>query len=194
MTEVVLFHHVQGLTPGVRAFAAALAGDEHTVHTPDLYGGRTFVSIEEGFAHLKSLDADAVRQAVDDVEAALPRPLVYAGISWGVSHAQRLAQTRPGARGALLFEACFPLGEDGFGPWPPSVPVQVHGMDDDEFFAHEGDLAAARDLVALAGPHHGEVFTYRGDRHLFLDGSLPSYDPLATALAVDRARAFLDRV
>ncbi|WP_432537875.1 dienelactone hydrolase family protein [Kineococcus arenarius] len=194
MTDVVLFHHIQGLTAGVRAFAAELAGDEHTVHTPDLYDGRTFASIEEGFAYMKSLDADAVQRAADEAVAALPGPLVFAGISWGVAHAQRLAQTRPGARGALLFEACFPVGEDGFGPWPQGVPVQVHGMDDDEFFAHEGDLDAARDLVALIGPQQGEVFTYSGSRHLFVDSSLPSYDPSAAALALERGRAFLDRV
>lgn len=194
MTDVVLFHHIQGLTPGVRAFAAELAGDEHTVHTPDLYDGRTFTGIEDGFAHMKSLDADTVQRALDDAVAALPQPLVFAGISWGVAHAQRLAQTRPTARGALLFEACFPVGEDGFGPWPHGMPVQVHGMDDDEFFAHEGDLDAARDLIALTGPQQGEVFTYRGSRHLFVDSSLPSYDPSAAALAVQRGRAFLDRV
>ena len=193
MTDVVLFHHVQGLTPGVRALAAELAGDEHTVHTPDLYDGRTFTSLEEGIAHVKSLDADATRRAVDSIVAALPQPLVFAGISWGVTHAQRLAQTRSGARGALLFEACFPLGEDGFGPWPTGVPIQVHGMDDDEFFAHEGDLEAARDLVAVTGPQLGEVFTYRGSGHLFVDDSLPSYDPSAAALAIGRGRAFLNR-
>ena len=190
MAEVVLFHHVQGLTTGVRALAAALAGSEHTVFTPDLYAGRTFDSIEAGFAHLGSLDAAAVQRQVDDLVAGLPGPLVLAGVSWGVAPAQRLAQTHPRARGALLFEACFPLGEDGFGPWPEGLPVQVHGMDRDEFFALEGDLDAARELVARAGPP-SEVFTYPGDRHLFVDSSLPSYDPAAAASAVARARELL---
>jgi len=191
MTDVVLFHHIQGLTPGVRALAAALAGTEHTVHTPDLYDGRTFDTIEEGFTHRKSLDPDAVRRAVDEAVSALPEALVYAGISWGVTHAQRLTQTRPQARGALLFEACFPLGTDGFGPWPQGVPVQVHGMDDDPFFAHEGDLDAARDLAAVTGPDLAEVFTYPGSQHLFSDNSLPSYNPSATALAIHRGRILL---
>jgi len=158
MADVVLFHHVQGPTPGVRALAAQLAGDEHTVSTPDLYGGRAFDSIEEGFAHLRSLDAAAVDRQVDEFVAALPGPLVLAGISWGVSSAQRLAQTSPRARGALLLEACSPVGEDGFGPWPAGLPVQVHGMDQDRYFALEGDLEAAHELVALAGPQSGEVY------------------------------------
>lgn len=192
MADVVLFHHVQGLTPGLRAFAAEIAGDAHTVHTPDLYDGRTFDSIGEGFAYMRSLDADEVEREVGGVLAGLPESLVYAGVSWGVFLAQRRAQTLPGARGALLFEACFPVGEDGFGPWPPGLPVQVHGMDDDQFFAHEGDLEAARALVALVGRGRGEVFTYPGDKHLFVDSSLPSHDPAAAALAAVRARAFLD--
>jgi len=192
MANVVLFHHIQGLTPGLGAFAARLAGNEHTVHTPDLYGGRTFHSIDDGFAYMKSLDEAAVERQVDDLVDALPQPLVYAGVSWGVAHAQRLAQTRPDARGALLFEACFRVGADGFGPWPEGVPVQVHGMDQDEFFALEGDLDAAREIVA-AGPERGELFTYPGDQHLFVDESLPSHDADATALAVMRARDFLGR-
>ena len=48
MAEVVLFHHAQGLTAGVNAFADDLRRAGHTVHTPDLFGGRTFPTIEEG--------------------------------------------------------------------------------------------------------------------------------------------------
>jgi hypothetical protein len=77
----------------------------------------------------------------------LPSELVYAGFSLGVLPAQMLAQTRPGATGALLFEACVPVSEFG-GTWPPEVPVQIHGMDADELFAGEGDLQAARALVS----------------------------------------------
>jgi len=193
MTDVVLFHHVQGLTDGLRAFAAELAGPEHAVHTPDIYGGRTFDTLEEGFAFLRTLDEAAVAAAADDAVAGLPDGVVVAGVSWGVAHAQRLAQTRPGIGGALLFEACFPAGEDGFGAWPDGMPFQVHGKDDDAFFAHEGDLAAARELVALVGPERGEVFTYPGGAHLFVDRSLPSYDAAAATLAVQRVRDFLRR-
>ena len=40
MAEVVLFHHLQGLTEGVRAFAGELRAGGHTVHTPDLFDGQ----------------------------------------------------------------------------------------------------------------------------------------------------------
>ncbi|MEJ5913162.1 dienelactone hydrolase family protein [Pseudokineococcus sp. 1T1Z-3] len=143
---------------------------------------------------MKSFDAEAVERQVDDLASTFSGPVVYAGISWGVTHAQRLPQTHPGARGALLFEACYRLGEDNFGAWPTGLPVQVHGMDQDQFFALEGDLDAARDLAATAGADTGEVFTYPGDQHLFVDSTLPSYDPTAAAAAIARARNLLSRM
>src|SRR5919199_2017706 len=138
MTEVLLFHHIQGLTDGVVAFADDLRAAGHTVHTPDLFDGRTFASIEEGFAHARDL-GDVPEAQATNVAGALPEGIVYAGISWGVGPAQRLAQTRTGARGALLYEACYPItGDYAFGPWPTGVPVQIHGKEDDPFFAQEG--------------------------------------------------------
>lgn len=195
MVDVVLFHHIQGLTPGMRALAAALAQDGHTVHTPDLYDGHVFDRMDDGFAHMRSLDPTRLHDQVEAVVDALPDRLVFAGVSWGVMQAQRLAQTRPDARGAVFFEACLPLtGEGTFGPWPAGLPVQIHGMDQDEFFALEGDLDAARDLVTAAGPDIAEVFTYSGDGHLFVDSSLPSYDPAAAQLAIGRVRDILNRL
>ena len=194
MTEVVLFHHVQGLTDGVLAFADALRAGGHTVHTPDLFDGDRPGSIDEGVAYAQSL-GDEVDERADRVVAELPEGLVYGGFSMGGATAQRLAQTRPGARGALLYETCIPLtGDWAFGPWPEGVPVQVHGMDQDPFFALEGDLDAARELVQVVGPDLAALFTYPGDRHLFTDSSLPSYDAEATALVLERSKDLLDRV
>lgn len=192
MAEVLLFHHIQGLTPGVVAFADALRGAGHTVHTPDLYDGETFDKMEEGAAYMKSLGGgDAVRERGVAAAQGLPEELVYAGLSLGVMAAQQLAQTRKGAVGALLVDACVPPSAFG-GDWPAGVPVQVHGMDDDEFFAHEGDLDAARALVAEVAD--GELFVYPGDRHLFTDASLAAYDAEATALLTERVLAFLARI
>lgn len=191
MTEVLLFHHIQGLTEGVAAFADELRASGHIVHTPDLFDGRTFDTIEEGFAYMQGL-GDAPDTKANSAADALPEPLVYAGISWGVGPAQRLAQARAGARGALLYEACYPIsGEYAFGPWPDGVRVQIHGKEDDRFFAHEGDIDAARELVATVGPELGELFVYPGGEHLFLDRSLPSYDADAAALATERTLQFL---
>jgi dienelactone hydrolase len=175
----------------VLALADRLRGAGHTVHTPDLYEGRTFTSLEEGVAHAREVGFGEVAARGTRAADALPAEVVYAGVSLGVVPAQELAQTRPGARGALLLEACLPAEELGDG-WPQGVPVQVHGMDADPFFALEGDLDAARALVASVD--RGELFTYPGDHHLFTDASLPGHDPGAAALVVERALAFLERV
>jgi dienelactone hydrolase len=195
MAEVVLFHHVQGLTDGVREFADQLRSGGHTVHTPDLFDGERPPTIDDGVAHVRSVGGEVLDQSADRAVADLPEALVYAGFSWGAGMAQRLAQTRPGARGALLYESCIPItGEWAFGPWPDGVPVQIHGMDKDPFFALEGDIDAARELVETVGPELAELFVYPGDRHLFADSSLPSYDADAAALVAQRSREFLDRV
>ena len=195
MAEVVLFHHVQGLTDGMRAFADRLRAGGHTVHAPDLFEGVLPPTIDEGIAHVQKVGEDVLGQRADRVVADLPAGLVYAGFSWGGATAQRLAQTRAGARGALLYETCMPItGDWAFGPWPDGVPVQIHGMDADPYFALEGDLDAARELVAAVGPDLAELFVYPGDRHLFADSSLQSYEAGAAGLVIERSRAFLDRV
>jgi dienelactone hydrolase len=195
MAEVVLFHHLQGLTNGVRDFADQLRSGGHTVHTPDLFGGQRPATIDDGVALTQRIGDEALSERADWAVVGLPEGLVYAGFSFGVVSAQRLAQTRPGTRGALLYEACLPItGEWAIGPWPDGVPVQIHGMDADPFFALEGDLDAARELVETVGPELAELFTYPGDRHLFTDSSLPSYDQDAAALVVQRSLEFLDRL
>ena len=188
MAEVVLFHHAQGLTPGVVAFADQLRHAGHTVHTPDLFEGRTFDSIEKGMSFVQELGFGEVMARGARAVEALPAELVYAGFSLGVVPAQMLAQTRPGARGALFFYACVPVSEFGQA-WPEGLPVQIHGMDADPIFVGEGDIHAARALVAEA--KNGELFLYPGDQHYFADSSLPSYDAEATALLLPRVLKFL---
>jgi dienelactone hydrolase len=191
MAEVLLFHQAQGQTPGFHAFADELRSAGNTVHAPDLFDGRTFGSIDEGLAYVREHGGfDEVIARGEREAEALPRELVYAGFSLGVVPAQKLAQTRPGARGALLFYSCLPASE--FGGWPEGVPAQIHGMDGDPFFADEGDLDAARELVESV--EDSELFLYPGDQHYFADSSLPSYDENATRLLTERVRAFLERV
>lgn len=185
MAEIVLFHHSQGLTPGVRAFADELAAAGHTVHVPDLFEGRTFDDVESGVAHAQELGFDTVMARGVAAAEQLPAELVYAGFSMGVMPAQRLAQTRPGAVGALFVDACLPVEE--FGSWPDGLPVQVHGGADDAWFAE--DLPSARalaDSVATA-----DLFLYDGTAHLFADSSTQGYDAAAAGLLRDRALTFL---
>ena len=190
MAEVVLFHHALGLTPGTSAFADELRAAGHTVHTPDLFEGRTFATIEEGVGHAGEIGWGEVMQRGARAVEALPGDLVYAGFSLGVLPAQMLAQTRSGARGALFFYSCVPTSE--FGSWPAGVPAQVHGMDADPIFVDEGDVDAARALVEEA--EDAELFLYPGDQHYFADSTLPSYDPEAAALLTRRVLDFLAAV
>jgi dienelactone hydrolase len=190
MAEVLLFHHALGLTPGVVAFADQLRESGHTVHTPDLYDGKTFAVLEEGMANARAIGFEAILERSVAIAGELPSELVYAGMSLGEMAAQKLAQTRPGARGALLFYSCIPInGEWAFGPWPDGVPVQIHGIDADPIFVGEGDVDAAREIADTVDD--AELFLYPGDQHYFADSSLPSYDAEATGLLLERVRKFL---
>ena len=189
MAELLLFHHAQGRTPGLLAFAEALRAAGHTVHTPDLYDGKTFATLDEGIAYAKQVGFDTIGERGRRAADGLPNELVYAGFSLGVMAAQELAQTRPGARGALLFSAAFPASEFG-GSWPPGVPLQIHMMDADEWATE--DLPAARELVETVDG--AELFLYPGDRHLFADSSLDDYDERAAKLLEERVLGFLDNI
>jgi dienelactone hydrolase len=190
MADVILFHHAQGLTDGVRGFAGELEAAGHRVNVPDLYDGQTFDALEEGIGYARQVGFDTIadrgRQAVE----GLPSDLVYAGFSLGVMSAQELAQTRSGAKGAVFVASCFPVSE--FGSWPQGVPAQIHGMGADPIFVDEGDLAAARELVEATDS--AELFLYPGNQHLFIDRSLPDYDEAAATLLTQRVLEFLSRV
>jgi dienelactone hydrolase len=188
MAEVLLFHHALGLTPGVVAFADELRAAGHTVHTPDLYEGKTFDTVDDGVANAREIGFGMIlergRASADD----LPSELVYAGFSLGGMPAQSLAQTRPGAQGALLFHAALPPSEFG-ERWPEGVPLQIHFMEDDPWA--EEDLPAAREIVETVDG--AELFLYPGNGHLFADSGSPDYDEHCADLLMQRALEFLAR-
>ena len=189
MARVLLYHHVQGLTDGVRSFADQLRRAGHEVHTPDMFEGRTFSTIEEGMAFAGEAGFGALVQRGLATAESFDPGSVYAGFSFGVMVAQQLAQTRPGARGALLMYSCLPVSEFGEA-WPKEVPVQVHGKADDPFFLE--DLPAAQALTAAT--EGAELFLYPGEEHLFADSSLPAYDAAAAGLLIERVLAFLEKL
>jgi dienelactone hydrolase len=189
MAEILLFHHAQGQTPGFLAFADELRAAGHVVHAPDLYDGKTFTDLDEGVGYAKEVGFGTIGERGRLAADRLPNQLVYAGFSLGVMPAQELAQTRPGAKGALLFSAAFPASEFG-GAWPPGVPLQIHMMEDDKWAME--DLPAARELVEMV--EGAELFLYPGDRHLLADNSLPDYDEGAAKLLVQRVLSFLDNI
>jgi dienelactone hydrolase len=189
VAELLLFHHSQGLTDGVRTFAGELRAAGHVVHVPDLYDGRTFGDLAEGIEHAERLGFGTIVERGRAAAEGLAGEIAYVGFSLGVLPAQALAQTRPGAVGAVLIHSCIPPSELG-GAWPPEVPLQLHLMEGDEHaLPPNEDLAAARELDRTV--ERAELFVYQGDRHLFADPSLPSYDAAAAALLKPRVLAFL---
>jgi dienelactone hydrolase len=187
MTEVLLFHHAQGLTAGCLSFADELRAAGHLVHTPDLYEGKTFTELADGIAYAEQVGFETVIERGRLAAESLPDEIIYAGFSLGVLPAQMLAQTRPGAKGALLFHASVPTSEFG-GAWPQGLPLQIHTMDADEL----GDVDVARHLAETI--KSAELFLYPGDRHLFADNSLPDYDESAATLLKQRVLSFLDNI
>ena len=185
MAEVLLFHHAQGQTAGFLAFADELRAVGHTVHAPDLYDGNTFAALDDGVGYAKQVGFDTMLERGRLAAEGLPNELVYGGFSLGAVPAQMLAQTRPGAAGALLFHAAIPTSEFD-GSWPQGVPLQIHTMADDEL----GDVDVARELAATI--EGAELFLYPGDRHLFTDRSLSEYDEGAAKLVTERVLSFLE--
>jgi dienelactone hydrolase len=189
VATVLLFHHAQGRTPGFLTFADELRAAGHIIHAPDLYDGRTFRDLREGVAYAEQVGFPEIIRRGSDAAKELPADIVYAGFSLGVLPAQALAQTRPGARGALLFHGCVAPSEFGTS-WPEAVPLQIHMMDADEWA--EDDRAVAEALVEKTPT--AELFLYPGSAHLFADPSSGDYDEEAAALLEGRTLAFLHRV
>jgi dienelactone hydrolase len=205
MVHVVVLHHALGLTDGVRRFAdrlrsnAADAADAEgtagaagsmvrEVHTPDLFDGATFATVEEGVAHAERLGmSELITRGVGAVPAG-PAPLVVVGLSLGVLAAQTVAQQRSGVLGAVLVSACLPHRSIGDG-WPTGVPVAVHASEHDPWFVDGGDLAAAQELVAST--RDATLTLHPGSAHLFVDDTQPGFDPVATAAVVAAVKAML---
>ncbi|WP_433389043.1 dienelactone hydrolase family protein [Micromonospora sp. KLBMP9576] len=187
MTEILLFHHCQGQTPGFLEFAEQWRAAGHTVHTPDLYDGATFPTLDEGVAHAESIGFDEIVRRGTTAAEALPARVVHAGLSLGALPAQSLAQTRPGALGALLLHGVVPIANFD-GPWPPGVPLQMHAMADDDWADVPVMAQVAREVEGA------ELFRYPGAGHLFTDSSSVDHDEQAAGLLMRRTLEFLDRV
>ena len=187
MTDVILFHHALGVTDGIRAFADRLRAGGHEVTVADLFGGVTFETIEEGVAFEEQLGWDEMIARSEAAIAPLPPAIVIGGFSLGTVYGQRLAQTRAGALGALLYHG-GDVPPSQFGtPWPEQVRLQVHVSEGDKWFDREGGEQLVSEVP------DGELFFYPGSAHLFTDSSWHEYDEASTQLVTERTLEFLDR-
>jgi dienelactone hydrolase len=196
MAEVVLFHSVLGLRPGVIAAADRLRAAGHTVHTPDLFDGEVFDDLEDGMRKEDALGYREIARRAREAVAGLPEGLVFAGFSMGATHAELLAASRPGALGAVLMHGAEPVEalSEFFGVerWPKGVPVQAHHAAEDPWVEAE-DVDALDEAVREAGATF-EYHVYRGSGHLFADPELPEYDRGSSEEMWERVLAFLDGI
>lgn len=191
MAQIVLFHHVRGLSDGIGALAAQLSTAGHSVVSPDLFAGQTFATVSEGITHVQDIGFDTVVQRGAAAAAQLPSNLVYMGVSLEVMPAQYLAQTRAGARAAILLHAA--VSPEAFGtPWPVDLPTQIHAMDRDPSFVLEGDIEAARQIVAKSKA--AALYLYPGAGHLFIDSTDTDYDADATSIVMTRVLDLLAKL
>lgn len=194
MAEIILFHSVLGLRPGVTDAAERLRGAGHVVHTPDFYGGKVFDDYPSAFAFVESIGGIPELAALTQAAVAdLPAELVFAGFSNGGVSAELLAATRPGARAAVLLHAATPLADLGASEWPADVPVQVHYAADDPFRNQERiDAFAAAVRESGAGY---DFFEYPVSGHLITDASLPDeYHRESAEMLFARVLAFLEQI
>lgn len=189
MSDLILFHHVHGLTDGVVAFAERLREAGHRVTTPDLFDGTTFPTIEAGVAFVAEAGMDEIIDRGTAEAERLSSDLVYAGFSLGALIAHKLAQTRAGARGALLYHhGDVPMTVFG-ETWPQGVDVQFHINEHDKYL----DTDVVEEFVSLAGQAaRVELFLYPGSTHLFTDSSLSDYEPASAELVLQRTLEFLE--
>lgn len=188
MTEIVLFHHAQGLTSGVHAFADQLRTAGHSVSVPDLYDGATFADLQLGVDHAEEIGFEEIIDRGVAAADQLPAGGVVMGFSLGALPAQKLAQTRAGVAAAVLYAGGVSSATFGTS-WPAAVALQIHQSEHDDDWT---ELDVNQALVAEAAD--GELFLYPGAGHLISDNSLPSYEPANAELILQRVLAFLRRL
>ena len=197
MAEVVVFHSVLGLRPGVLGAADRMRAAGHTVHTPDLFEGEVFDDIDDGMRKEESLGFREIARRTEQAVAGLPAGLVFAGFSMGISYAEWLSASRPGALGAVLMHGAVPLEAltEYFGVerWPEGVPVQVHYAVDDPWVEAEQEVVPLGEDLRGAGAEF-EEYVYPGSAHLFADPDLAEYDRASSEAMWERVIAFLDRI
>jgi dienelactone hydrolase len=184
---VVMFHSAYGPRPAVEEAAGRLREAGHEVHTPDLYGGRTAGTVEEGMAIKDEIGRDELlRRAVAATAPLSDRGVVYAGFSLGGAIAQNLALADTRARGLLLLHGTSDIPDDAA---VDDLPVQLHVADPDPFEPH--DWLNAWYLRMRRAGADVEVHRYPGAGHLFTDPGLPDHDKDAAERTWRTALAFL---
>ncbi|MFD7660619.1 dienelactone hydrolase family protein [Actinosynnema sp. NPDC059797] len=185
MASIALFHSVLGLRPAELLAAERLRRAGHEVVAPDLFGGETAATLDQGFRLLDRIGwATAVERARQGI-ADMPDETVLAGVSMGTGVVSDLWPERPATAGVLLLHAAADLP----AAVRPGLRVQLHAAEPDDFAPPE--RVAALRLAARRADVELEVFRYPGAGHFYTDPDLPDHDPAAAELTWRRVLEFL---
>lgn len=185
IAEIILFHHAQGLTEGLRDLAERLRAAGHKVHTPDMYSGPVFGKLDEGLAFASRIGHDAIEEVARRAARRHPHTNTVIGFSLGAFPAQLLAQEWKKIDGLVLVAGGLPPRDLG-GDWRFNVRLSVHAADPDDWIP-PGSLETL--LHHARGPH---IHRYPGLGHMFVDPSSPDYDADAADLFEERLLAWLE--
>ncbi|GAA1350407.1 dienelactone hydrolase family protein [Streptomyces beijiangensis] len=185
MAHVALFHSVLGLRSAELLAAERLRGAGHEVVTPDLFGGETAATLDEGFRVVDRVGWAAVVAAAREALGGMPEETVLAGVSMGTGVVGEVWAERPAAGGVLLLHGVADLP----GSVRPGLRVQLHAAEPDGFAP--GERVAALGRAAREAGAELEVFRYPGAGHFYTDRELPDHDPAAAELTWQRVLDWL---
>ena len=127
------------------------------------------------------LSKKAVRHALAHaIDTERLNDVVYAGFSLGVMPAQKLAQTRPGARGAVLMCAGFDPGE--FGGWPAETVERLRSLERASWIRGNGERWTADPDAAPENPVVGR-FVLEGQTARLSAAALETLPRVGPAMA-----------
>ncbi|HUG07076.1 MAG TPA: dienelactone hydrolase family protein [Candidatus Limnocylindria bacterium] len=188
---VLVLHPWWGLNQDVLACAERLRREGYSVVAPDLYHGRVATTIDEAKALMTELGQNS-KGAMTEVSEALTKlgaeadRVAVLGWSMGVSYGWQLAGERPDVvRGVVAY---YGFGDPDAGRLPP---ILGHFAEHDEFDSVDDVRSTERALKERG--HVAEFHVYPGTKHWLDEPSRPEFDQVASALAWDRTRAFLER-
>lgn len=190
---VLILHSWWGLTDWVKDFATRVADEGYTVLAPDLMGGATPVTAEEGETVLGALNPDELSslvlssaQVVQNASAGDEEPMAVIGLSMGASMAFWLSARLPDAVSAVVtFYGAQSIDFDS-----ANAVYQGHFAENDHLVSEE-DRVVTESFIRL-GDNQTEFHLYPGTEHWFFEPG-DSYHPEAAEHAWERTVDFLAR-
>ncbi|MFM0158239.1 MULTISPECIES: dienelactone hydrolase family protein [Paraburkholderia] len=188
MATVILFHSVLGLRKVETEASSRMRIAGHTVFTPDLYGGMTTDSFDEGFEIKQFVGWETICARARAALDPLPATTVLAGHSMGAGVVGEIWPERPKCRGVVLLHGLANIP----ARMRKGLPIVVHIADPDPFASEEA-LVSWAPMARTAGAS-ADIFTYPNAGHFYTDATLPDYNVAATEKTWAGVLVFLDSI